>query len=121
MRQVLTIPPTDAKGKFRFWARLWAFIVATVPKLILFLPLVIYVLLTLNDVHTSREVGENISKTLTNSSLYSDYGFLVLILLFTIVCYTRWASVDKVWNDYWRQAQEEVASKKNSRILIVDH
>ena len=111
MRQVLTIPPMDPEGQFKFWS----FIVALIPKLICFLPFLVYALLTWNDIRTSRQIGENISKALTNSTLYSDYGFLALILLFTIACYRRWARVDKVWNDYWGKAQKERTFKEESQ------
>jgi hypothetical protein len=110
MRQVLTIPPMEIERKFK----LWSFIIATIPKLICFLPFVIYAFLTWNDVRTSHPVGENISKTLTDRSLYSDYFFLLLILLFTVACYWRWTRVDKVWNEYWGKAQEERTFKEKS-------
>jgi hypothetical protein len=108
MRQVLTIPPMETKRQSRFRSFIQE-LSAFIPKVICFLPLVVYAAVTYNDYRTSPAVGQKISESLTNSTLYKDYFFLLCILLLTIECYRRWGQVDRVWRDYWSKAKNEKA------------
>ena len=122
MRQVLTIPPVETERESKFWAfipkvipKVIPKILAFIPKVICFLPLLVYAAVTWNDIRTSPQIGENISEALTKSVLIEDYIFLLFILLLTIACYIRWCQVDKVWEDYWNKAKKEKAFKEDSK------
>lgn len=114
MRQVLTIPPMETKEQSKFRTFIQAFSVF-IPKVICFLPLLVYAAVTWNDMRTARGIGNKISPLLTSFSLYQDYFFLLCILLFTIACYRRWGQVDEVWKDYWRRAKDEKSFKEGSK------
>ena len=113
MRQVLTVPPMETEEQSKFWAFIES--LAFIPKVICFLPLLVYAAVTWNDIRTAPGIGEKISESLTKSVLWEDYSFLLCILLLTIACYRRWRRVDKVWKDYWSKAKKEKAFKENSK------
>jgi len=92
MKQVLTTPylPDRRVGWFHMY----------VPKLIYFLPLVVYFSVVMHDIDTNN-LGFQIDNARTLFVLALDVVFLLVILALSIVAFQRTRDVDRQWSNAW--------------------
>jgi hypothetical protein len=92
MKQVLTSPDLPDRKISRFHRH--------TPKLIYFLPLVVYLCVVLNDLYTNR-IGFALDNLRTLLLLASDIVFLFIVLILSIIAFQRTRDVDGRWARAW--------------------
>jgi hypothetical protein len=92
MKQVLTTPhlPERKIGWFHMY----------IPKLLYFLPLLVYLSVVLHDVDTNN-LGSQIDNVRTLLVLATDIVFLLIILALSISAFQRTRDVDRQWSNAW--------------------
>jgi hypothetical protein len=90
MRQVLTIPPRPDNENVK---RL-----NFMPKILLFFPLFVHMVVTLYDSHTMY-IGFQISPVHSIFNFVFNLLFWVLILMLTLECMKVWKKIDQMWAD----------------------
>lgn len=99
MEQVFTIPPKPGKKQTP--------ILAHTPKTLIVLPVLIHLLISLNDLFT-RHLGGIISNSQTTFTLITDFILTSLIFAVTIRCIWQASDIDKCWRKN---------SKKKNRLI----
>jgi hypothetical protein len=98
MRQVLTLPHMEDKDIK--WVANRSLILRYIPKLICFLPVVVYSLVAGHD-YMTQDVGSAISPEHTEILLIYTGVFWVLILALSIWCFLKLIKIDNIWDEYW--------------------
>lgn len=98
MRQVLTLPHMEDENTNWVANRSW--ILRFIPKLICFLPVVVYSLVAGHD-YMTQDVGDAISPTHTRILLIYTGAFWLIILALSIWCFLKLIKIDSIWEEYW--------------------
>lgn len=99
MQQVLTFP--QMRDERSGWSIKRPRLLRAVPKLICFLPVVVYTMVAAND-YQSQHVA-NVINPLHTRILLAYTGVLwVLILALASWCFARLMKIDRIWDEYWQ-------------------
>ena len=99
MQQVLTFP--QMRDERSGWSIKRPHLLRAVPKLICFLPVVVYTMVAVND-YQSQHVA-NVINPLHTRILLAYTGVLwVLILGLASWCFARLMRIDQIWDEYWQ-------------------
>ncbi len=98
MQQVLTMPLM--RDPRTGWAIRRPRVLRAVPKLICFLPAVVYTMVALND-YRSQHVANVIDPLHTRILLTYTGALWVVILLLAAWCFARLLRIDRIWDEYF--------------------
>ncbi len=103
MQQVMTVPPTEreqAPVERYFWSVL--------PIILFFLPVMVEVLIYLNDLGT-RPYGETLNVPATTWLYRISFGLLVLNSVVTFSCFWLWVAITSMWRRTFEDLRESAA------------
>ena len=99
MQQVLTLP--RMRDERMRWSIRRPLLLRAIPKLVCFLPAIVYTLVAYND-YQSQHVG-NVINPIHTRVLLTYTGILwVLIVALAGWCFVRLLRIDQIWDEYWR-------------------
>ena len=98
MQQVLTFP--QMRDPRVGWSIHRPALLRAMPKLICFLPVIVYTMVALND-YQSQHVANVINPLHTRILLLYTGVLWVLILALAAWCFARLMKIDRLWDEYW--------------------
>lgn len=90
----------------KYWSATPHTFLKRIPKLICLIPLLVYLLVVVNDYH-SLQMGYSVSRLRTISGFTLSIIFLLIIFGFSVWCISKWYEIDGLWKSF----QEEIAKK----------
>jgi len=116
MKQVFIIPQTNTGEITRETHKQRGYTIAVVkfiPKLICFLPVLIYLLVAIFDFLTT-DLGDLVSRERTKILLVYTPVFLLLILALAAWCFNELRNIEIIWDINWRIINEPPESNVNT-------
>ncbi|HYX71726.1 MAG TPA: hypothetical protein VE732_03070 [Nitrososphaera sp.] len=110
MRQVLTLPHMEDRDIE--WVANRSLILRAIPKLICFLPIVVYSLVAGHD-YVTRDIGNAINPLHTKILLTYTGLFWAVILALSIWCFLKLRKIDSVWEEYWLKVSPSKRSESD--------